>query len=99
MHFFNSNFYYNAQIGAKYFPAGDGKTNQRHGKVSDQHRKRPYWTCVTRFILTHQYHEIWAAGRRTASWSPGIHAELNGYGTPIMKPDQYREKNYSSSTG
>ena len=27
MHFFNSNFYYNAQIGAKYFPAGDGKTN------------------------------------------------------------------------
>ena len=27
MHFFNSNFYYNAQIGAKYFPANDGKTN------------------------------------------------------------------------
>lgn len=27
MHFFNSNFYYNAQVGAKYFPANDGKTN------------------------------------------------------------------------
>ena len=27
LHFFNSNFYYNAQIGAKYFPANDGKTN------------------------------------------------------------------------
>ena len=27
LHFFNSNFYYNAQIGAKYFPASDGKTN------------------------------------------------------------------------
>lgn len=27
MHFFNSNFYYNAQIGAKYFPASDTKTN------------------------------------------------------------------------
>lgn len=27
MHFFNSNFYYNAQVGAKYFPASDGKTN------------------------------------------------------------------------
>lgn len=27
MHFFNSNFYYNAQAGAKFFPANDGKTN------------------------------------------------------------------------
>lgn len=27
LHFFNSNFYYNAQVGAKYFPASDGKTN------------------------------------------------------------------------
>ena len=27
LHFFNSNFYYNAQVGAKYFPANDGKTN------------------------------------------------------------------------
>ena len=26
-HFFNSKFYYNAQVGAKYFPASDGKTN------------------------------------------------------------------------
>ena len=27
LHFFNSKFYYNAQVGAKYFPASDGKTN------------------------------------------------------------------------
>lgn len=27
LHFFNSRFYYNAQIGAKYFPVNDGKTN------------------------------------------------------------------------
>lgn len=27
MHFFHSNFYYNAQIGAKYFPINNGRTN------------------------------------------------------------------------
>ena len=53
MHFFNSNFYYNAQIGAKYFPAGDGKTNnQRHGKYRISTGNGRTGLCVTRFILT-----------------------------------------------
>lgn len=42
LHFFNSKFYYNAQVGAKYFPASDGKTNINAMASIGSAPERPY---------------------------------------------------------
>ncbi len=57
MHFFNSNFYYNAQIGAKYFPANDGKTNiNAMASIGSATGNGRTGLCAARLFLSHQYY-------------------------------------------
>ena len=57
--------YSNAQIGAKYFPANDGKTNvQRYGKHWVDTGNRRIGLCAARFFLAYQHKGVKLAWMR-----------------------------------